>query len=93
MGAFRNNFLLPNKTLLELCVNDKYDLEELNEKCLITKYNISNNILKIGGISIDKKIVFPINKIRLNNLLVNCPINIYKFLLKTGFSIDNCSSI
>lgn len=93
LGAFRNNFLLPNKTLLELCVNDKYDLEELNEKCLITKYNISNNILKIGGISIDKKIVFPINKIRLNNLLVNCPINIYKFLLKTGFSIDNCSSI
>ena len=92
LGAFRNNFLLPNNFLIELCINEKNkrDINVLNEKISITYYsNINKDSIKIGNLFIENEIVFPINKIKLNNVLVNCPLNIYKFLIKTGYNLNN----
>lgn len=92
LGAFRNNYLLPNNLLLEICVNiknnDKEKIEKIKDLCIINYFEIDNeNSIIYNNIKLNKEIVFPINKIKLNNNYVNCPIDIYKFLLKTGFNI------
>jgi hypothetical protein len=95
LGAFRNNYLLPHDQFLDICVSKNHynDIDELKDISIISYYHVYDNTVHIGNSSftykLQKDVVFPINKIKLNNTMVQCPVNIYKFLLMTGYRISN----